>query len=116
MGCNGCGKSQWKRENYDLLPDRCIDQDSVAGGFGDWNSQTNRDRVATLIREKIDEYISERVDFGMESTFSGRPGATLVDRLIAEDYRIEGRYIGTDSPTSTCQGSSFESPCIWDIK
>ncbi len=31
MGCNGVEKSAWKRGNYDLLPDRYYDQDSIAG-------------------------------------------------------------------------------------
>ena len=39
MGCNGTGKSAWKRGNYDRLPDRFLDQDSIAGGIGDWNSE-----------------------------------------------------------------------------
>ena len=34
MGCNGVGKSAWKRKIYDLLPARYYDQDSVAGGLG----------------------------------------------------------------------------------
>jgi len=42
MGCNGVGKSAWKRHNYDQLPDHYFDQDSIAGGIGDWNSETPR--------------------------------------------------------------------------
>ena len=32
MARNGAGKSAWKRANYDLLPDRFYDQDSIARG------------------------------------------------------------------------------------
>ena len=35
MGCNGAGKSAWKRENYDRLPNPYLDQDSIAGGVGE---------------------------------------------------------------------------------
>ena len=38
MGCNGVGKSAWKPKHYDLLSTRYFDQDSIAGGIGDWNS------------------------------------------------------------------------------
>ena len=38
MGCDGAGKSAWKRANYDRLPEHYFDQDSIAGGFGDWNN------------------------------------------------------------------------------
>lgn len=98
MGCNGAGKSAWKRANYDALPERYIDQDSIAGGFGDWNNPRNRERVREKVDVEIDEYIEAKLDFGMESTFSGLPGPTLVDRVVARGYRVCGVYFGTDSP------------------
>ncbi len=42
VGSNGVGKRAWKRSSYDLLPDRYYDQDAVAGGIGDWNSEEAR--------------------------------------------------------------------------
>ena len=48
MGCNGSGKSAWKRENYDRLPDRYFDQDSIAGGIGDWDSESARARTRAV--------------------------------------------------------------------
>lgn len=98
MGCNGVGKSAWKRKNYDLLPARYYDQDSVAGGLGDWNSPETRERTRRHVDEEIEESIRERLDFGMESTYSGLPGREMVKRVIGAGYRVEGRFFGTTDP------------------
>lgn len=95
MGCNGVGKSAWKRKNYDLLPERYYDQDSIAGGIGDWNSQEARARTRIIVDAQIDESIRERLNFGMESTYSGLPGPDMVERVIQNGYRVEGIYLGT---------------------
>lgn len=98
MGCNGVGKSAWKRQNYDLLPARYFDQDSVAGGIGDWNSPEARARTRVIVDAQIAEAIEARLDFGTESTYSGKPGPALVERVAAEGYRVEGVYLGTGDP------------------
>ncbi len=98
MGCNGAGKSAWKRENYDRLPEHYFDQDSIAGGIGDWNSESARARTREYVDIQINQAIAARRDFGIESTYSGRPGRAMVERAKAASYRVEGVYIGTDSP------------------
>ena len=98
MGCNGVGKSAWKRKNYDLLPARYYDQDSVAGGLGDWNSEEARARTRVIVDAQIDESIRERLNFGMESIYSGLPGRDMVERVIRAGYRVEGLYFGTADP------------------
>ena len=98
MGCNGAGKSAWKRANYDRLPERYFDQDSIAGGIGDWNDPGARDRTREYVSGQIDESFAGRLDFGFESTFSGQAGPELLERAIREGYRTEGYYIGTESP------------------
>ena len=98
MGCNGAGKSAWKRMHYDELPSHFVDQDSVAGGFGDWDDARNREDTRALVDREVDSYISKRLDFGMESTFSRRPGVAMMDRVIREGYQVKGIYIGTDDP------------------
>ena len=98
MGCDGAGKSAWKRANYDRLPEYYFDRDSIAGGFGDWNNERNRDRTRILVDEKINEYIEKRFDFGIESTFSGLPSVELLNRAFESGYIARGFYIGTNSP------------------
>ena len=98
MGCNGAGKSAWKRDNYDRLPARYFDQDSVAGGIGDWNSEEAHERTRQIVDAEVAKAIEGRNDFGIESTYSGTPGRAMVKRAKEVGYRIEGVYIGTDSP------------------
>ncbi len=98
MGCNGAGKSAWKRGNYDRLPDRYFDQDSIAGGIGDWNSEEARERTRKIFEAEVAEAIGQRLSFGIESTFSGRPGPGMVERVRKAGYRVEGVYLGTESP------------------
>ena len=96
MGCNGAGKSAWKRANYDRLPARYFDQDSIAGGIGDWNEEEARARTREYVDGEVDKSFAARQDFGYESTFAGVPGPALVRRAIGEGYRVEGYFIGTD--------------------
>jgi len=98
MGCNGCGKSAWKRSHYDLLPDRYFDQDSIAGGIGDWDSEDARRRTGEIVEAQIAKAIRDRLSFGIESTYSGRPGRARVEQAKQAGYRIEGIYLGTKSP------------------
>ena len=98
MGCNGAGKSAWKRENWDRLPNPYFDQDSIAGGVGDWNSEESRKRTRRIVDAEIADAIRDRRDFGVESTYSGLPGPQIVQRVREEGYRVEGVYIGTESP------------------
>lgn len=103
MGCNGCGKSAWKRKNYDSLPEIYFDQDSVAGGIGDWDKESARERAREYVHIKVSECFESRLDFGFESTFSGRPGVKLLERAVTNQYQVEGWYIGTQSPEINIQ-------------
>ena len=98
MGCNGAGKSAWKRAHYDLLPDRYFDQDSIAGGIGDWDSEDARRRTGDIVEAEIAKAIRERLSYGIESTYSGRPGRARVEQARQAGYRIEGIYLGTEFP------------------
>ncbi len=98
MGCDGVGKTAWKRNNYDLLPSRYFDRDSFAGGIGDWNSPEAHARTRVYVDAQIEESINQRLDFGTESTYSGQPGPVLVERVIKAGYRVEGVFLGTNDP------------------
>lgn len=99
MGCNGAGKSAWKRENWDRLPNPYFDQDSIAGGVGDWNSEASRERTRAFVDTEIAKTMAAREDFGIESTYSGSPGREMVELVRKAGYRVEGVYLGTASPT-----------------
>ena len=98
MGCNGSGKSAWKRANQDRLPERYFDKDSIADGIGGWDTADARERTDAYVNAEIDKALEERRNFGIESTYSGRPGRALVERALEAGYRVEGVYIGTETP------------------
>lgn len=98
MGCNGAGKSAWKRANQDRLPERYFDKDSVASGIGGWDTPDARRRTDEYVNAEIDKSLTEGLNFGIESTYSGRPGPELVGKAVEAGYRIEGIYIGTTGP------------------
>ena len=98
MGCNGAGKSAWKRANRDRLPERYYDKDSIADGVGGWDTGRAREHTDAIVNQAVDEALAGRHNFGIESTYSGQPGRALVERAVDAGYRIEGVYIGTSSP------------------
>ena len=98
MGCDGVGKTAWKRDNYDLLPSRYFDRDSFAGGIGDWNSPEAHARTRVYVDAQIEESIDQRLDFGTEITDSSQPALALMERVIKAGYRVEGVFLGTNDP------------------
>lgn len=92
MGCNGAGKSVWKRENYGRLPNPYFDQDAVVGGVGDWDSEQSRARTRQIVDAEIADTIDTRADFGIESPIpSGHPGRETVERVNKAGYRVSSR-------------------------
>ena len=98
FGCAGAGKTAWKRDNWDRLPDWYFDHDSFAGGVGDWDTEAAKAMACRYIDEEIAQAIEARLDFGVESTCPEGPGRELVERAKRAGYRVEGVYIGTESP------------------
>ena len=98
LGCAGAGKTAWKRDNWDRLPDPYFDHDSFAGGVGDWDTEAAKALARRYIDEEIAKAIEARLDFGVESTCPDGPGRELVERTKRAGYRVEGVYIGTESP------------------
>ena len=98
MGCNGCGKTAWKRANRDALADVHIDLDSIADGIGNWDSDTSRITALRYAETKIAQTIATGKAYGVESTYSGERGINQVGEALANGYRIHGHYLGTNSP------------------
>ena len=68
----------------------------AASGTG--NSPDARARTRVYVDAEIAEAIGQRLDFGTESTYSGKPGPAIVERVIEAGYRVEGVYFGTNEP------------------
>ncbi len=65
MGGNGAGKSAWKRDNDDRLSRQYFDEDSIARGIADWNSENARLRTRRIVDREIAQAIEDRQDFGI---------------------------------------------------
>jgi len=98
MGCNGCGKTTWKRANRDALAEVHIDLDSIADGVGNWDSEASRIEAFTVGEALIQRCLSERQPYGVESTYSGERGVNQVNEAKTHGFRIHGHYLGTYSP------------------
>ena len=98
MGCNGCGKTTWKRANRDSLAEVHIDLDSIAEGIGNWDSESSRAEALRIGEDRIRRAIEEHAAYGVESTYSGERGVNQVNEARLHGYRIHGHYLGTDSP------------------
>ena len=67
LGCAGAGKTAWKRDNWDRLPDWYFDRDSFAGGVGDWDTEAATVMARRYIDEEIAKAIDARLDFGADA-------------------------------------------------
>lgn len=98
MGCNGCGKTTWKRANRDALADVHIDLDSIADGLGNWDNEASRIEALRIGEERIARAIAEHAAYGVESDYSGERGVNQVSEAKSNGYRIHGHYLGTSTP------------------
>ncbi len=98
MGCDGCGKTTWKRANRDALAAVHIDLDSIAEGIGNWDSEASRTEALQIGEDRIRKAIVEHAAYGVESAYSGERGVNQVDEARSQGYRIHGHYLSTDSP------------------
>ena len=98
MGCNGCGKTTWKRANREALAEIYIELDSIAEGIGNWDSEASRKEALEIGEERMRRAIAEHKPYGVESTYSGERGVSQVNDARLHGYRIHGHYLGTNSP------------------
>ena len=98
MGCDGAGKTAWRDWNREQLPGHYFDVDILAGGIGDRNSRETRGRALEYVNAEIDKVITARLDFGTETSYAGDRGPDTVRQMLEHGYRIDGIYIGTETP------------------
>ena len=90
-GPNGAGKTTFATR---FLPDtvRCrefLNADLIAKGLSPFAPETQNFRAARLLLERVRELASQRADFGIETTLSGRTYVKLLKDLRTDGYRVE---------------------------
>lgn len=99
IGANGAGKSTWcEQHRARRLPTHFYNADSIAQGLGDWNSPGKQRAARELVDRNIERHLTERSDFGFESTYSGRSRPEIVRRAKEAGYTIEAIFVGTSRP------------------
>jgi len=89
-GPNGAGKTTFART---FLPkyEEClpfVNADMIAQGLSPFAPEAAALRAGRLVLEQIKDLSRRRVDFGLETTLSGKSYAPLFRRLRQEGYRI----------------------------
>lgn len=90
-GPNGAGKTTFASR---FLPEsvRCrefLNADLIAKGLSPFAPETQNFRAARLLLERVRELSEQRVDFGIETTLSGRTYFKLLTDLKKLGYRVE---------------------------
>ena len=99
IGANGAGKSTWcNQHRARRLPAHFYNADSIAQGLGDWNSPSKQRAAREVVDGNIEKHLTEKNDFGFESTYSGKSRPDIVRRAKKVSYTIEAIFVGTTRP------------------
>jgi predicted ABC-type ATPase len=89
-GPNGAGKTTFARtflpKYADCLP--FVNADLIALGLSPFAPEAAALRAGRLVLDQIKDLSRQRVDFGLETTLSGKSYALLFRRLRQEGYRV----------------------------
>ena len=97
MGANGAGKSTWRREYGESLPEHFYDADAIAQGLGGHDNPDHQRAARTIVDRFIDVRIARQEAFGLETTYSGRSRPGLVRRAHQNGYACHAIFLGTGS-------------------
>ena len=98
IGGNGAGKTTWCGRHRRELPDRFYNADSIAEGFGGWDSPRAQHAARQLVDNLVRGHLASDENFGFESTYSGssRPGFVTEAKRLG--YGTHAILIGTEDP------------------
>src|ERR1700693_47811 len=89
-GPNGAGKTTFARKFLPAYADctQFVNADLIAQGLSPSAPETAALRAGRLVLERIEDLSRQRVDFGVETTLSGRAYAPLFQHLKDVGYRV----------------------------
>jgi len=99
-GPNGSGKSTFAEK---FLPDyaECpnfINADLIAKGLSPFSPRTAALKAGKLVLAQIHEFAKKGVDFGFETTLSGKLYVKLFKKLREDDYQLHLFFLWLPSP------------------
>src|SRR6202140_3136214 len=98
-GPNGAGKTTFAREFLPHYADckNFINADLIAQGVSPFSPETAAVRAGRLMLNEIDEFARRGVDFGFETTLSGRAHMNLIRHLKHRGYGVNIFYLWVPS-------------------
>lgn len=100
-GPNGSGKTTLAREYLPRITRvvHFVNADLIAGGLSRLKAELAAIAAARMVLREIDRLASERADFALETTLSGRTCVRRIKAWKRDGYRIEIVYLRLDSST-----------------
>ncbi|MDE6402500.1 MAG: zeta toxin family protein [Muribaculaceae bacterium] len=104
-GCNGAGKTT---ASFNVLPQilKCkefVNADEIAKGLSPFEPESVAIQAGKLMLERIENLISEKVSFAIETTLSTRSYKTLVTRAQNIGYSVQLLFFWLESPEMACK-------------
>lgn len=94
-GPNGAGKTTFATQ---FLPDfadcrEFVNADLIAAGLSPFTPETQAMRASRLLLSRIRDLARKRVDFGFETTLSGRTYMKILSDMKSDGYKIQGFFL-----------------------
>ena len=104
-GPNGAGKTT---ASYTLLPEMLgcvnfVNADEIARGLSPFSPDTVDVQAARIMLYRIDELLSQKADFGIETTLATRSYVQLVRRAQALGYKVHLLFFCLETPEQAIQ-------------
>ena len=104
-GPNGAGKTT---ASYTLLPEilHCVNfvnADEIARGLSPFSPETVDVQAARIMLDRIEELLSQKADFGIETTLATRSYVQLVRRAQASGYKVHLLFFYLETPEQAIQ-------------
>ncbi len=94
-GSNGSGKTTFAKRflpKYAKCPN-FINADLIAQGLSPFEPQTAALKAGKIVLQQIEEFSARGLDFGFETTLSGKSYVKLLDDLIKKGYELHLYYL-----------------------
>ena len=104
-GPNGAGKTT---ASMNILPDildcrEFVNADEIAKGLSPFKPEKMAIQAGKLMLERIDNLLSQKVSFAIETTLSTRSYKKLVERAKSLGYEVHLLFFWLESPEIACQ-------------
>src|SRR5690349_25085619 len=98
-GCNGAGKTT---ASFTFLPDlfnikEFVNADEIARGLSPFQPETVSLEAGRIMLKRIDELISQRIDFAFETTLSTRSFMGLCRSARVKGYTVHLVFLWLDN-------------------